>query len=53
MDRNLWLAFVLSTIIIVGYYLIFPPPPPQYDDAVDSQALRQKTQKEKIIRATF
>ena len=31
MDRNFFLAFFLSTLVIIGYYLLYPPvpPPPQ------------------------
>lgn len=29
MDRNLILAFILSTAVIFGYYFFFPPAPPQ------------------------
>jgi YidC/Oxa1 family membrane protein insertase len=44
MDRNLVLAFILSTAVIIGYYFFFPPAPPQKPAAQVEQKVEHKAE---------
>ena len=58
MDKNFFLAFFLSTLVIMGYYMLYPPepPPPQAEtrkEDLQSEYDRPTAPKESDIRTTL